>query len=318
MTRPTARVLSLLEILQGGGTRTAADLAARLGVDERTVRRYVDHLVDLDVPVHPVRGRYGGYRLSPGYRMPPLMLTDEEALAVLLGLLAGRRTGLVAAPVAALESAAAKVRRVLPAALGRRVDALLETLGFTAPEIAGQGPETGVLLTLAQAARDRRPVALAYTGRDGKESDRTLHPYGIVAHSGHWYVTGADSASGEVRTFRLDRIRGVAVNPGEFEVPTGFNPAEQLISSFAQAPHRHAVSVVVDATAAEVRRRLPRALATYEDLPGDRVRLRFRVERLDWVPAVLAGLDRPFHVETPQALRDEVRALAARLAGYAE
>src|SRR3954454_9423752 len=88
VTRPTARVLALLEILQAGGTRTVADLAGRLGVDERTVRRYVDQLVDLDVPVHSVRGRYGGYRLAPGYRMPPLMLTDEEALAVLLGLVA--------------------------------------------------------------------------------------------------------------------------------------------------------------------------------------------------------------------------------------
>jgi hypothetical protein len=85
MTRPTARVLALLEILQGGGTHTAVDLAGRLGVDERTVRRYADHLLDLDAPVESVRGPYGGYRLAPGFRMPPLMLTDEEALAVLLG-----------------------------------------------------------------------------------------------------------------------------------------------------------------------------------------------------------------------------------------
>ncbi len=133
MTRPTARVLALLEILQSGGTRTVADLAARLGVDERTVRRYAGHLVDLDVPVRSVRGRYGGYRLDPGFRMPPLMLTDEEALAVLLGLVAGRRAGLVTTSVAAAESAAAKVRRVLPRALGARLDALLATADFTAP-----------------------------------------------------------------------------------------------------------------------------------------------------------------------------------------
>src|SRR5580658_4370775 len=86
MARPTARVLSLLELLQSGGVRTVAELAGRLGVDERTVRRYADHLIDLDVPVESVRGRYGGYRLGSGYRMPPLMLSDDEALAVLLGL----------------------------------------------------------------------------------------------------------------------------------------------------------------------------------------------------------------------------------------
>src|ERR1700730_15829699 len=94
MTRPTARVMALLELLQSGGVRTVAELAERLGVDERTVRRYVDHLIDLDVPVESVRGRYGGYRLGSGYRMPPLMLSDDEALAVMLGLVAGRRTGL--------------------------------------------------------------------------------------------------------------------------------------------------------------------------------------------------------------------------------
>ncbi|HEY0937540.1 MAG TPA: HTH domain-containing protein, partial [Trebonia sp.] len=95
MPRPAAQVLTLLELLQSGGVRTAAELAGRLAVDERSVRRYVDHLIDLDVPVESVRGRYGGSRLAPGYRLPPLMLSDDEALAVLLGLVAGRRAGLM-------------------------------------------------------------------------------------------------------------------------------------------------------------------------------------------------------------------------------
>src|ERR1700741_1903258 len=114
MARPTARVLSLLGWLQSGGVRTGTELAGRLGVDERTVRRYVDHLIDLDVPVESVRGRYGGYRLGPGYRLPPLLLSDDEALAVLLGLVAGRRAGLMTTTDTASETAAAKIRRVLP------------------------------------------------------------------------------------------------------------------------------------------------------------------------------------------------------------
>src|SRR5262245_7830700 len=93
MARPTAGVLTLLELLQSGGIRTMAELSDRLGVDPRTVRRYVGHLIDLDVPVESVRGRYGGYRLAAGYRLPSLMLSDDEALAVLLGLIAGRRGG---------------------------------------------------------------------------------------------------------------------------------------------------------------------------------------------------------------------------------
>ncbi|MEU6480479.1 YafY family protein [Streptomyces sp. NPDC047017] len=321
MTRPTARVLALLEILQSGGTRTVAELAARLDVDERTVRRYVGHLIDLDVPVRSVRGRYGGYRLAPGYRMPPLMLTDEEALAVLLGLVAGRRAGLVTTTVAAAESAAAKVRRVLPEALGRRLDALLSTADFTAAARPVATPETGVLLLLAEAARDRRPVALGYTSWNGRPSERVLHPYGIVAHSGRWYVTGADSAAGEVRTFRLDRIRTATALPGTFEVPTGFDPAAQVLSGLARVPYRHDVSVRVRGTAEQIRARLPAGVATVRELDddgGDWVRLRLRAERLEWVPSVLAWLDLPFVIESPQALRDEVRALSRRLAQYAD
>src|SRR5450755_3884843 len=157
MTRPTARVLALLEILQAGGTRTTADLAIRLDVDERTVRRYVDHLIDLDIPVWSVRGRYGGYRLAPGYRMPPLMLNDEEALAVLLGLVTGRRAGLMTATGTASETATAKIRRVLPDRLTRRLDTVLESLAFTAPPGEFAAPESSVLLCIADAVRHHRP-----------------------------------------------------------------------------------------------------------------------------------------------------------------
>ncbi|MFD8368905.1 helix-turn-helix transcriptional regulator [Streptomyces hygroscopicus] len=272
MNRPTARVLALLEILQAGGTRTVAELADRLGVDERTVRRYIGHLIDLDVPVRSVRGRYGGYRLAPGYRMPPLMLTDEEALAVLLGLVAGRRAGLVTTSVAAAESAAAKVRRVLPEALGRRLDALLATADFTAPARPVVVPGTDVLLMFAEAARDRRPVAIGYTGWKGRRSERTVHPYGIVAHSGRWYVTGADSASGEVRMFRLDRIETAMVLPGSFEVPEGFDPAARVLSGLAGVPYLHEVSLRVRGTVDQVRHRLPPGLATVTELPAGSAR----------------------------------------------
>ncbi len=321
MTRPTARVLALLEILQTGGTRTVADLAGRLGVDERTVRRYVEHLVDLDVPVRSVRGRHGGYRLAPGYRMPPLMLTDEEALAVLLGLLAGSRSGLVGASVAAVESAAAKVRRVLPAALGDRLDALAATADFTAPARAGDAPETGVLLALAEAARRRRPVALRHTGRDGTTRDRTVEPYGLVVHGARWYVTGADSASGEVRTFRLDRIGTATVLPGSFALPEGFDPAAQVLAGLAEVPRRHAVSLRIRATEPEVRRGFPAGIATVAALPDDDgawVRVQLRAEQLDWIPGLLATVDRPFVVEQPEALRGHVRAAAQRLAAGAD
>lgn len=158
------------------------------------------------------------------------MLTDDEALAVLLRLVAGRRAGLVTTSVAAAESAAAKVQRVLPEALGRRLDALLQTTDFTVGSRPVIELETTVLLVLAEAARGCRPVAMSYTSPNGRRSERTVHPYGIVAHSGRWYVTGADSASGETRTFRLDRITTPQLQAGTLDLPDGFDPAESACS----------------------------------------------------------------------------------------
>lgn len=312
-------MLALLEILQSGGTRTVAELAVRLGVDERTVRRYVTHLTDLDIPVRSVRGRYGGYRLAPGYRMPPLMLTDEEALAVLLGLVAGRRAGLVTTSVAAAESAAAKLQRVLPEALGRRLDALLQTAEFTLRPRPAIAPETGVLLLLAEAARDRRPVAISYAASDGRRTERTVHPYGIVAHSGRWYVTGADSASGQIRTFRLDRILSSEMLASTFDIPKGFDPAAQVLSGIAETPYRHEISLRVQGPAEQVQAQFPAGIATVSDLTDAAgwVRVQMRAERLNWVPGVLAGLSLPFIIERPDSLRDLVRSLAEQLAAAA-
>jgi predicted DNA-binding transcriptional regulator YafY len=322
MARPTARVLALLELLQSGGVRTVAELAGRLGVDERTVRRYVDHLIDLDVPVESVRGRYGGYKLGPGYRLPPLMLTDDEALAVLLGLAAGRQAGLLASTGTAGETAAAKIRRVLPGRLTRRLDALLGTLAFTAPAAGAAAVDSSVLLAIADAARHHRPVSIRYTAGDGRRSERSLHPYGLVVHSGRWYVTGTDPGIGEDRTFRLDRIADAKTLPGSFEPPAGADPAQRVLSGLAQAPYRHRVSLLIQGTAEKIRARLPASVATLEELPpspGTQAqaerwfRAELRVEQLDWLPPVLASLDQPFVIEQPDELRRLTMALADRL-----
>lgn len=320
MPRPTGRVLTLLELLQSGGTRTVAELADRLGVEGRTVRRYVDQLIDLDVPVESVRGRYGGYRLAPGYRLPPLMLSDDEALAVLLGLVAGRRTGLTTAQRTASETASAKIRRVLPQHVARRLDTLLAALAFTDQPGEFDTPDAGVLLTIADAVRHLRPVSIRYTDREGRRSERTLHPYGVVAHAGRWYVTGEDAQLGEDRTFRLDRIDDARTLPGSFTAPAGPDPAQRVVSGFATAEYRHEVTLRIDGTVAQIRARLPETVASLEEHEPATERWRrveVRAERLDWVPAVLAALDRPFVVERPDELRDLVVALADRLTSSA-
>lgn len=116
-----------------------------------------------------------------------------------------------------------KLRRVLPDELARQCDALLQTTNFTAPSRAGIPPEARILLLCAEAARARRPTAITYTDRAGRASDRTINPYGIVAHSTRWYVTGADSTSGEIRTFRLDRVSAPTIRQGTFDVPDEFD-----------------------------------------------------------------------------------------------
>ncbi|MET7276717.1 YafY family protein [Kribbella sp. NPDC005582] len=313
----TARVLALLELLQAGGTRRVGDLAERLGVDERTVRRYAEHLAELDIPVRSVRGRYGGYRLAPGFRMPPLMLTDDEAVAVAIGLHAGPDS-------LAADNALSKLRRVLPAQLADRLGAFLETASFTTPQRPAPA-DTGVLLTIAQAARDQLSVDITYTDRLGQTTSRRIKPYGVVGHGDRWYVATAD------RTFRLDRIakaslpkatasgRGGKPAPAEQGAEAGRgpeardgDPAGAVLHALATTPWAHHVSVRVQATVEVLQRRLPPGLAVLTPLKNE-VRVELRAERLDWVPALLAGLDLPFVIEAPDELHEHVRQLAERL-----
>lgn len=312
MTRPTARVLAMLELLQAGGQRTVGELAARLGVDERTVRRYAEHLADLGIPVQAQRGRYGGYRISPGYKLPPLMLTDDEAVAVVLGLRAAERAGLATTDRAATASALAKVSRVLPRALGQRLDSLLSTAHFTTPARAGAPADADTLLDLAWAAQARRTVVIAYTAWDGRESQRQLDVYGLVFHSGRWYATGHDHGRHDVRTFRLDRIASIRQGDGSYVVPADFDATTQVVSGIAAVGWSHEVAVVLRTTLAEAGERLPPSVGRLNEHP-DGVLLETRVEHLDGMACMLAGLGWDFEVITPNALRDAVLALSDRL-----
>lgn len=312
MTRPTARVLAMLELLQTGGQRTVGDLAARLGVDERTVRRYAEHLADLGIPVQAQRGRYGGYRLAPGYKLPPLMLTDDEAVAVVLGLRVAERAGLATTDHAAAASALAKVSRVLPRALGQRLDSLLRTAQFTTPVRATAPAGTDTLLGLASAAQARRTVVITYAAWDGRESQRELDVYGLVFHSARWYVTGHDHSRDDVRTFRLDRIATVTQGDRSYVVPADFDASTHVLSGIASVRWSHEVSVVLRTTLADAGARLPRSVGRLSE-HADGVLLETRAEHLDGMARMLAGLGWEFEVVTPDALRDEVLALSDRL-----
>ena len=314
MSHPTTRILTMLELLQANHRIGGADLARRLQVDERTIRRYARRLEELGVPVVAERGRHGGYRLMPGYKLPPLMLTDDEATAVVLGLLAGRRLGL---PGHATESALAKVRRVLPAALAERVQALQDTLAFTLPARDGAAPATPVLLTLAEAVRARRRVRIGYRSWRASTSERDLDPYGLVFHSGRWYVTGHDHRSGQIRTFRVDRVHTAHPGQATYRVPEGIDPVQHVTASLAAVPYTHQVEVLLETTLEQARRALPPSLATLSHSDGG-VLLTARVDDLTGMARLLAGLGRPFTVRRPDALRDAVRDLADTLRASAD
>ncbi|MEU5947175.1 YafY family protein [Micromonospora sp. NPDC047465] len=316
MSHPAARVLGMLELLQSHHRLTGAELARRLSVDERTVRRYAATLAELGIPVAAERGRHGGYRLRPGYKLPPLMLTDDEAVAVLLGLLAAERLGL-GTEEPATATALAKIRRVLPSALGDRLAAVQEHLGFTLRRSTAEArPATGTLLALGAAARHRRRVRLDYRSWSGAASRRQLDPYGLVFHAGRWYVTGHDHLRGEVRTFRLDRVGEVETGTETFVVPDGFDPVAQVTRSLAGVPYAHHVEVLLETDLATARRRVPPSVAELTE-SADGVLLRARAENLDGMAQLLAGLGWPFTVSSPDALRTAVAEHARRLAGWA-
>jgi predicted DNA-binding transcriptional regulator YafY len=295
------RVLALLEALQDQPFARGPELAARLGVDERTLRRDVTALRDLGLPVEAERGRGGGYRLKPGYRMPPLLFTPAEATAVALGLLAAQRDGVDAA------GALAKLRRVLPEPIRLRVEALEATLRFTRATRSPSAPGEQ-LLALAEAARRGRRVLADYTTSAGETARRELSPLGLVAHGPRWYVPAYDHGRGELRAFRADRF-GAVRDAGRGEpAPEGFDAVAFVNRTLARIPHEHEVEVVLHTAHAP----FSPALAELEPDPAG-TRMRLRADSLDWVVGLLASAGCAFTVVAPDELRAAVHRLGERL-----
>jgi predicted DNA-binding transcriptional regulator YafY len=309
MPKPASRLLELLELLQTQPLTTGREIADRLAIDRRTVRRYVATLQDLGIPVEGERGVGGGYRIRPGYRLPPLMLGDDEAIAVVLGLIGAGRQGLDAA-----DTALAKIERVLPDALRRRVEALETTLGFTIPPTAGSPVAGGTVLLLADAIRRRRRVNARYRSFQGAESERELSPHGLVVHSGRWYLAAHDHGRRDLRTFRVDRMSRVSTGERPaLAPPDGFDAVAYVSRSLARVPWPWQVEVLLDLPVDAAAERLPGTLAELLDANG-RTLLRMRVSSLDWMAGLLAGLGCDFTIERPEELRASVDELARRLA----
>ena len=316
MLAPTARILELLELLQTQPVTTGREIADRLTIDARTVRRYVARLQELGIPVEGQRGVGGGYRIRPGYRLPPLMLTDDEAIVVTLGTIAAARLGLSGSPDT-VDAALAKIHRVLPDVLRRQVEALEATLDYTTAA-ASAAPVPGELaLLLGDAIRRRRRLRTSYRTFSGAESERGLSPHGLVVHSGRWYLAAWDHEREDLRTFRVDRMsRTVVADESAVAPPDGFDPVAHVSLSLARTPWKWEVEVLLHLPLDEATRRLPPTLAELADADGGTL-VRMRVGSLDWMAGVLAGLECDFTIREPDELRSSVDALAQRLAALA-
>lgn len=309
MYSPTTRLLTVLELLQSYKQMNGPEMARRLEVDVRTVRRYIVMLQDMGIPVETERGPYGTYQLQRGHRLPPLMFTDAEAVAITLGLLAIREFHFPV-DVAAVEGALAKTERVMPEKLLYQARGLQEAITFNVspPPVFLQND---FIVTLSTAVHQRQRVHLNYRSFGGDESERDFNPYGIVFNEGYWYTSGYCHLRQDLRTFRLDRMAELEVLDQSFERPESFDVLDHVLHSIAHLPDAKQVEVVLKTSLEHAQEFFPSFMGTLES-SKEGVIFRRSATQLEWIVHVLISLDFPVTVKQPVELRDMLRQIAMR------
>jgi predicted DNA-binding transcriptional regulator YafY len=312
---PARRMLELLSLLQDGRSRQAAELAGRLKVSPRTLRRDIDRLRDLGYPVSSCRGPGGSYQLTAGRAMPPLLLTDEEAVATVVGL---RLAGLSQMDGGAAESALRKLEGVLPPRLRYRMAAV--SASTEAASRAIQALDLRIVQTLSSAAHAHQDVRFGYTSRAGQRTERRVEPYRQVMVGRRWYLLGWDLDRRDWRTFRVDRIDEVAV-PGTTFMPRELPPdgPVSFVQNAALFPiSRHRAVVRFAAPAATVAERLWAEAGALEPIDEHQCRFVTAPDSWEWLATTLAMVGLPYSIEGPPELRARSRELARRIAEAAE
>ena len=315
MYDPIMRVLTVLEVLQARDHVTGAELAERLEVDLRTVQRYIVRLKDLKIPVESSRGVGGAYRLRPGYRLPPLLLTNEEAFALSLGLRSLHQVGLSAfAP--ATEGALKKLQRVLPETLRESIRTVEDVVAIEpGPWVVTTSVEH--LIRAALAIRTGRRVRFDYHSHDGAATRRHIEPYAVVHTDGRWYLIGYCLTRRALRTFRLDRVSNLESGSGSFRRPAEFDARQHLRASMPFIQSEFQIDVWIDMPIEEARKSfMPLRVALEEEDGGTRVRC--GRDRLEMIAAMLLSMCRRIVVHSPPELRKTFRELAGRALKAAE
>ena len=309
MYDPIMRVLTVLEILQARDRVTGAELAERLEVDLRTVQRYVVRLKDLHIPIESSRGVGGAYRLRPGFRLPPLLLTNEEAFALSLGLRALRQVGLAGfAP--ATEGALAKLGRVLPGALSEGIRTVEEVVAIEpGPWVVSTSVES--LSRAAAAIRAGKRIRFGYEANDGTASRREIEPYAVMHTDGRWYLIGRCLMREAMRTFRLDRVSDIEVGAAGFEPPGDFDARAYLHERMPFIQSAYQIDVWIDMPIEEAERMFVPMRVVVEGEDGG-TRMRCGRDRLEMFAGMLLGMGRRVVVRGPAELREVFRGIAER------
>jgi predicted DNA-binding transcriptional regulator YafY len=315
MSSPAGRLLDLLSLLQSRPRWNAAELAERLHTTERTVRRDVARLRDLGYPVDAELGRAGGYQLGAGGALPPLLLSDDEAVAVAVGLRAAATTGGVVGYEDAAVAALAKLEQVLPARLRDRVLSL-----NTAAVVVRSGTDGNVqidpelLLLLAQACRRAERAHFGYLDRAGNATERRVEPYRLVNVEHRWYLVAHDLDRSDWRTFRLDRMSDAVLTGHRFERGEEPDAGELVTEGMALAGYRWRAELVLHAGLEQASWDVPRTIGFLEPIDDERTLLRLGADSLEWIARLVAGLPFDAEVVSPKELRAALRAHARRLA----
>lgn len=312
MRETSSRLLELLSLLQARGDWFGGELAQRLEVSERTIRRDVGRLRELGYPVESVTGPGGGYRLRAGAAMPPLLLDEDEAIAIAVGLRTAAR-----ASVAGIEDtsirALVKLEQVLPKHLRRRVAAL----GSATIAVPVGGPTVNPqhLTIIATACRDSECLRFDYRSRDGSATRREVEPHSLVNIGRRWYLVGWDRRREDWRTFRIDRLKRPAATGVRFIARTlpAKDPAAYVEQSIAGAWSKYEARVTVHASADEVATRVPFVAAALEPIDEQRCGYRTSDDDLEWLAIRIAMLGFDVEVHEPPELIAQLRVLAGRL-----
>lgn len=303
-------MLRLLSLLQTHRYWPGGELADRLEVSARTLRRDVERLRDLGYPVDAARGVAGGYQLQAGAALPPLLLDDEEAVAIAVGLRSAA-AGAVAGMEETAVQALTKVISVMPPRLRRRMNALQ---AYTVPAPAyGPTVDAVYLTVLAQACRDDERLRFTYTARGAEPTDRHVEPHRLVSLGRRWYLVAWDTERHDWRSFRVDRLTEPAVTGARFrqrELPGG-NALAFVRAGIASIPTRYQARVIVH-TDADVVAGVVQGWGNVEQLSEGRCRLTMSVDTLDWTAMVLGSVRAEFEVEQPPELVDLVHEIAGR------